>query len=86
MKRVKIPTQIPVHGNTWRLTTGKNEKKYSLHVSAMKFIGMLQIYLKNYDLCKYVKFGEISWKFDILSVTASFKFESKNHFVHVWHI
>ena len=30
----------------------------------------LQIYLKNYDLCEYVEFGAISWKFDILSVTA----------------
>ena len=42
----------------------------------MKFIGMkqsskhLQIYLKNYDLCEYVEFGAISWKFDILSITA----------------
>ena len=31
----------------------------------------LQIYLKSYDLCEYVKFGAISWKFDILSITAS---------------
>ena len=30
----------------------------------------LQIYLKNYDLCEYVEFGAISWKFDILSITA----------------
>ena len=25
--------------------------------------------LKNYDSCEYVKFGAISWKFDILSIT-----------------
>ena len=25
----------------------------------------LQIHLKNYDLCEYVDFGAISWKFDI---------------------
>ena len=30
----------------------------------------LQIYLKTYDLCEYVEFGTISWKFDILSITA----------------
>ena len=30
----------------------------------------LQIYLKNYDLCENVEFGAISWKFDILSITA----------------
>ena len=30
----------------------------------------LQIYLKNYDLCEYVEFGSILWKFDILSMTA----------------
>ena len=30
----------------------------------------LQIYLKNYDSCENVKFGAISWKFDILSITA----------------
>ena len=25
---------------------------------------------KNYDICENVKFGAISWKFDILSITA----------------
>ena len=30
----------------------------------------LQKYLKNYDICENVKFGGISWKFDILSITA----------------
>ena len=29
-----------------------------------------QKYLKNYDICENVKFGAISWKFDILSITA----------------
>ena len=46
----------------------------------------LQIYLKNYDLCEYVEFGAISWKFDILSITAQFKFESNNSFEFVWYI
>ena len=41
---------------------------------------------KNYDLCEYVEFGVISWKIDILSITASLKFESENSFAHVWHI
>ena len=42
----------------------------------MKFIGMKQLVwkvanvLENYDLCEYVEFGAISWKFDILSITA----------------
>ena len=26
--------------------------------------------LKSYDFCEYVKFGTISWKFDILLITA----------------
>ena len=30
----------------------------------------LKIYLKNYDICKNVKFGASSWIFDILSITA----------------
>ena len=30
----------------------------------------LKIYLKNYDFCENVKFGAISWKFDIWSITA----------------
>ena len=38
--------------------------------------------LEDTPLCdthgRYVKFGAISWKFDILSITAWFKFESKN--------
>ena len=29
----------------------------------------MQIYLKKYEFCEYVEFGEISWKFDILSIT-----------------
>ena len=29
-----------------------------------------EIYLKNYDFCENVKFGTISWKIDILSITA----------------
>ena len=33
----------------------------------------LQKYLKNYDICENVKFGAISWKFDILSITALLK-------------
>ena len=41
---------------------------------------------KNYDFCEYVEFGAISWKFDILSITAWLKFESINSFAHVWHI
>ena len=28
------------------------------------------LYLKNYDLCEYVKFGAILWKNDILLITA----------------
>ena len=32
-----------------------------------KSIPELQKYLKNYDICENVKFGAISWKFDILS-------------------
>ena len=58
------------------MATGKNEKEYSGHVPSIKFIGMkqlsqkLQIYLKNYEICENGKFGAISWKFDILSITS----------------
>ena len=41
---------------------------------------------KNYDFCEYVKFGAISWKIDILSITALLKFESENPFAYMWHI
>ena len=30
--------------------------------------------------------GQFQWKFDILSITAWSKFESKNPFAHMWHI
>ena len=43
----------------------------------------MQIYLKNYDTCENVKFGAISWKFDILSITAKLKLKFKNSFAHV---
>ena len=32
-----------------------------------------KLYFKNYDFCEYVKFLAISWKFDILSITALIK-------------
>ena len=51
-------------------------KKYSWHVPAIKFIGMKQLVskvaniLENYEICENGKFGAISWKFDILSITS----------------
>ena len=33
-----------------------------------------------------MKFGEISWKSNILSMTPELEFESKNSFVHGWHV
>ena len=45
-------------------------KRVFLTCPCHEIIGMKQlVYLKNYDLCEYVKFGAISWKFDILSIT-----------------
>ena len=46
-----------------------------------------KIYFKHYDFSifsKYVKFGAISWKFNILSIAALSNFESKNPFAHMW--
>ena len=40
--------------------------------------------LKNYDFCEYVKLREISWKIDILSITAYWKFESKMRRISLW--
>ena len=39
---------------------------------------MAKLYLKKQDFCEYVKFGAISWKYDIFSITAWLKFASKN--------
>ena len=39
-----------------------------------------------YDFWEYGKFGAISLKNDILSITAQFRFESKSSFVHMWHM
>ena len=50
------------------------------------FSKKFQLCFKNYDFCEYVRFGAISWKFDILSITAQSKFESKNPFPHIWHM
>ena len=58
------------------MATGKNEKEYSWHVPAIKFIGMKQLVskvanvLEKLEICEKGKFGAISWKFDILSITA----------------
>ena len=45
-----------------------------------------QLYFKDYDLCEYVKFGAISLKCDILSISAWLKFKSKSSFAYVTHI
>ena len=78
------------------LLTGGNWQKWkrvnSWHVPAMKFIGMKQLVskvaniLENYEICENGKFGAISWKFDILSITSWLKLEFENSFAHVWHI
>ena len=52
-------------------------KKSIPGMSLPYFIGTKQfglksckIYLKNYDFCENVKFGAVSWKFDILFAAA----------------
>ena len=55
------------------------EEVHSYLFPAIKFIGKIKavglkikvpIKLKNYPFFEYVKFGTISWKFDISSITA----------------
>ena len=68
-------------------------KKYIPHMSLpwnlwgrSSWSKKIQLYLKNYDFCEYVTFGAISWKIDILQVTAWLKFKSKSSFAYMWHI
>ena len=37
----------------------------------------------NYTIFVNIKFGAISWKIDILAITAQLKFESENSFAHM---
>ena len=67
------------------------KKVDSFQVPAIEFTGKKELILKvsmilekNYNFCEYVKFGAISWKFDILSITT--ELESKSPFAHMWHI
>ena len=61
-----------------RFTTGKNEKKkyipfislpWNLQVKS-SWSKKYELYFRNYNFSEYVKFGAISWKSDILSITA----------------
>ena len=54
----------PTSVNNSRVQTIAGEKKKK------KTAKKLQEYLKNYAICENVKFRAISWKFDILSITA----------------
>ena len=65
------------------LTCPCNHKIYRVEAFGLLISNYM---LKNYEFWDYVKFGVISWKFDILLTTASLKFESKNPFAHVWHV
>ena len=75
----------------YRLTTGKIEKEflscywnlYGRSSWSKKF----KLYFKNCNFCEYLKFGAISWKINILPITALFKFKSENSFAYyVTHI
>ena len=59
---------------------------WSLPIGKKQLVYQSPIMLKNNAFCEYVKFGVISWKFDILLITALLKFESKIPFAHVWHV
>ena len=64
-----------------RFLTSPCHKIWSRSSLSKKF----QLYFKNYDFNEYVKFGAISWKLDILSITASVKFDQKSS-AHMWHL
>ena len=42
-----------------------------------------KLYLQTYNFCEFSKFGAISWKINILLITALLKFESENSFAHM---
>ena len=67
----------------------QNEKRVFLTCPCHEIYRDEAVGLKNaiiLEKCEYVEFEAISWKIDILSITAWLKFESKNSFAHVWHI
>ena len=69
---------LSAYNQSKRLTTGKNEKKvYSLQIYS-GWSQNFQLYLKIYDFRECVKFGAISWKLDVLSITAQLSLQSKN--------
>ena len=61
-----------------RFLTFSCHKIYREEADGQKF--KFQLYFKNYDFCECVKFGANLWKIDILSITISLKFKSKNPF------
>ena len=71
----------PTYETNLRLTTGKNEKAsafltcpcHEIYREEAAGLKKFQLYFKNYDFYEYVKFWAISWKCDILSITAWLK-------------
>ena len=52
------------------MATGKNEKEYPCHeIYSDEAVG-LKSCKNTWKITIFVKFGAISWKFDILSITA----------------
>ena len=47
---------------------------------------MLQIYLKNYNICEYVKFGGNIVKIWYFANNCLIEARIKNSFAHVWNI
>ena len=54
-----------------RLTNCKNEKEHSWYHSLKIYwveavdLSFFKLCLENYEFCEHVKFGAVSWKFDI---------------------
>ena len=69
-KLVRLPWLLFQKGNEksfWTLTTST----FSLHRLRLTYrVEAISNMLKNNDFCEYVKYGAISWKFDILLITA----------------
>ena len=53
---------------------------YRVEVDGVKKI---KLYSKNYNFCECGEIGAVSWKIDILPITAWLKFESENSFAHM---
>ena len=79
-----IPNDGRVNGSQLAKSKRVFRSCYWHDVNRVEAVGLkFKLYLKNYNVCEYVKFWVICSKIDISPITVGLPFDSENSFAHM---